>query len=173
MLKNTMEWLLSLLTKPRYLLCAAALVLALRYQSFFTGNFAKLYRQWRYPPQGEAPAAGADILKEIDEQASRKVAAKYRAVTALLDKAAAKGANVGALRAQADRALAYNAPGSRKKALDLLSEIAGKLPRQGPRYAPADPSEDDLLIPQDASRREVATGGRALKRKAARKKGGR
>lgn len=135
-------------------LAAGAVSVAVRFQE----HPRRWVRDWRYPPQGRAPAAGEEIMKLKDQRESADLRRRHRRVLDLLGQAEADGFKVSALRQKADAALALDDARTRRKAVSLLAEVELAVPRKKVQYAAvATPEDDEEEIPADV--RPLVTGG--------------
>jgi hypothetical protein len=96
-------------------LAAGAVSLAVRLQE----HPRRWVRDWRYPPQGRAPASGDEIMRLKDQRESEDLRRRHRRVLALLSQAEAEGFQVLALRRKADAALGLDAASTRRKAVEI------------------------------------------------------
>jgi hypothetical protein len=143
---------------------AAAAPLAVRF-----GNYAQWrYMQANYPPQHDAGVAGKDLDLLLDQRASEKIIAQYRRVNFLLAQAKTDGFDTAALEYKASQGLAYNVPGSRPLAAQLLDETEMAVPRKKVQYIPLYPaapndtmSDDDTPKPKASPAKEPAAKTKA------------
>ncbi len=152
-----MELLLKVVTARNLLILAALAGLAALW-TFFEEYPRRLYHEWRYPPQAEAPRGGEAIMAEIERRQALQVEARFRRLRARLEEAEARGMKVEGLRAKAGSALSLNSPQFRRQALRALNEVelALQRPKETPRPAPAE--EED--IPEDVPPSRVLPKGR-------------
>ena len=99
------------------------------------------YSYWRYqkalyPPVRAAAEEGADIKRFLDKRESEKIEGRYRRVGALILQAKADGFDVAALEDRANEALAYNIPGRRDVAVQILNEVELGVPKKKVQYLP-------------------------------------
>ncbi|MCX5794728.1 MAG: hypothetical protein NTY77_04450 [Elusimicrobia bacterium] len=144
-----MELLLKLCTW-RNLALAAAAVAVIYSAGRLQGYPRRWYRDWRYPPQGQAGAGGEEIMRLKDERDSSELVRRHDRVLALLAQAEAEGFDVSALRRKADATLSLNSARTRRKAVLLLAEVELAVPHKKVKYAPLYPAtEEEEAVPED------------------------
>jgi hypothetical protein len=107
------------------------------------------YRDWRYPPQGNASAAGDEIMLLKEKRETADLMRRHEQVMALLSKAEADGFDVSALRRKADMALQLNSARYRRKAVLMLAEVELDVPRKKVQYIPVYPAGEEDDVPAD------------------------
>lgn len=107
------------------------------------------YEQAMYPPVRQAAAAGQDIKELLEKRESEKIEARYREVGARLLQAKADGFDVSTLQDRANEALAYNEPGRRQVAAQILNEVELAVPKKKVQYIPLYPKSDDDMMTDD------------------------
>ncbi|MBI5239831.1 MAG: hypothetical protein HY926_05115 [Elusimicrobia bacterium] len=140
-------------------LAAGAVSLAARFQE----HPRRWVREWRYPPQGRAPASGDEIMRLQEQRGSADLARRYRRVQELLSRAEAEGFDVSALRRKAESALQLDEPRSRRKGVALLAEVALAIPHKKVQYMAVSTADDEEDIPSDV--RPLITGGKGKRRR--------
>ncbi len=137
------------------------------------------YARWRYmqavyPPVRGSSSGADDIGQSLDRKAGDKIAAQYRRVSFLLAQAKTDGFDVTALEYKASQAQAYNAPGSRPLAAQLLAETEMAVPRKKVQYIPVyDPAPNDMMSDDDTPKPKASAApaaGSKSKAKAKNKK---
>jgi hypothetical protein len=140
---------------------AAAAPLAVRF-----GSYARWrYMQSAYPPVREA-APAPDIDKLLDQRSSEKIAAHYHRVSFLIAQAKVDGFQTSSLQYKADQALAYNVPGSRPLAEQLLDETEMAVPRKKVQYIPVYAQAPNDLMSDDDTPKPKASAAKAPAAKA-------
>ncbi len=130
-----MDWLVKYVTLRNTILAVVAVGL-LRLGAMYYHLPLYWLQQRMYPPQGAAPAAGNDILDDLDRREAARVQARYRRVLAQLEEARGRGFDVSGLERKAAAAAALNAK-YRRQAVRLLTEVEMAVPR--PADAPPAP----------------------------------
>ena len=115
----------------------------------------RLYREWRYPAVGAAPAQGSTILEDAQRREAGRIEARYRRVLARLALARTEGFKVDVLEHKARAALTLNTETHRRRALKLLGEVELAIPRRPAPYVAAATSaaESDDIEPDVAPRK--------------------
>jgi hypothetical protein len=137
-------------------LAAGAVSLAVRLQE----HPRRWVRDWRYPPQGHAPASGEEIMRLKERRESEDLRRRHRRVLALLSQAEAEGFGVSALRRKADAAPALDSARTRRKAVSLLAEVELAIPHKRVQYTPVSTADDEEEIPSDVRPQVTGGGGR-------------
>jgi hypothetical protein len=119
------------------------------------------YRDWRYPPQGNASAEGDEIMLLKEKRDSAEVVRRHDRVLALLARAEAAGFDVSALRRKADAALQFNSARYRRKAVLMLTEVELDVPHKKTQYIPLYPAGgEEEAVPADVPGRRVGKSRR-------------
>lgn len=165
-----MELLLKLCTGRNFFMALAA-VAVIRLGVEFAHYPLTYYNRWQYPPAGQTPEAGRQILADVERREAGRVEARYRRVLAQLEQARAEGFETRGLDAKARAALTLNTPEFRRQAIKILTDVEMAVPRKrvkyipdGPTQAPGEYVEPDIL-PSPAQRAQAAKAAKKGRRK--------
>ncbi len=140
-------------------LAAGAFSLAVRFQSYPR----RWISAWRYPPQGGAPAAGAEIMKLKEQREAAGLERRYQRIQELLAQAESEGFDVSAMRRKAEAARQGEGEPARRRAVSSLAEVELAIPHKKVQYLPVSASDDEEEIPADV--RPLVTGGKGKRRR--------
>lgn len=150
-----MELLLRWVT-PRTVGVALLVLAAALVRPHVDHRVLRMYREWRYPPQGGITTGGREILDELERKQALEVRARYDRLMGKLEKARADGYEVGPIERKARAALRLNTPQYRRIAVRTLAELDMVVPRKRTRYIPMRAGADDeYAVPEDVRGRRA------------------
>jgi hypothetical protein len=134
--------------------------------SFMVNFYDAPYRwyQDRHFAQERGAAPVVDIAADLDARESLKLKSLYRAVSAEITAAEARGRAVDALQVNADAALKLDAPTTRAYAIDTLNRIRLAIPQPLDAVRPSaagDEKADSLPTPPSSAPKRARRRGRA------------